>query len=139
VIAWQGAFVSLNLCHWRRVRRPGWVNGRFQRVRFLHDNQDMKPNATVTVTRESGDDASEFVLNVDGERLGSLDFARPEAGVLRIDYVEVAPELRGSGLGRRLVEAAVEWAREENMKIVPICGYARAVITRDAEMSKLLR
>lgn len=99
----------------------------------------MKPSPTVTVTRDQGSEASEFVLHVDGERLGSLDFARPEAGVLRIDYVEVAPELRGSGLGRRLVEAAVDWARDENMKIVPICGYARAVITRDPAMSKLLR
>jgi len=99
----------------------------------------MKPNANVTVTRDPGSEASEFVLLVDGERLGSLDFARPEAGVLRIDYVEVAPELRGTGLGRRLVEAAADWAREENMKIVPICGYARAVIARDPAMSKLLR
>jgi predicted GNAT family acetyltransferase len=99
----------------------------------------MKPNPTVTVTREEGSEAREFVLHVNGERLGSLDFARPETGVLRIDYVEVAPELRGSGLGRQLVEAAVEWARVENLTIVPICGYARAVITRDPAMSKLLR
>jgi len=105
----------------------------------LHHNQGMKPNANVTVTRDPGSEATEFVLQVDGERLGSLDFARPEAGVLRIDYVEVAPELRGTGLGRRLVEAAADWAREENMKIVPICGYARAVIARDPAMSKLLR
>ncbi len=93
----------------------------------------------IAVTREEGNGAREFVLHVDGERLGSLDFARPEAGVLQIDYVEVAPELRGSGLGRQLVEAAVDWARAENMKIVPICGYARTVITRDPEMKKLLR
>ena len=99
----------------------------------------MTPNPKVTVTREEGSGAQEFVLHVDGERLGSLDFDRPEAGVLRIDYVEVAPELRGTGLGRQLVEAAVDWARAENMRIVPICGYARAVIARDPAMSQLLR
>lgn len=99
----------------------------------------MTPNPRIAVTRADGSDVNEFVLLVDGVRLGSLDFARPEAGVLRIDYVEVAPELRGSGLGRQLIEAAVEWARDENMKIVPICGYARSVITRDPAMSKLLR
>ena len=99
----------------------------------------MTPNQKVTVTREEGSGAREFVLHVDGERLGSLDFARPEAGVLRIDYVEVAPELRGTGLGRQLVEAAVDWARAENLKIVPICGYARAVIARDPAMRQLLR
>ena len=99
----------------------------------------MSTDPVITVTREEGSGAQEFVLHVDGDRLGSLDFARPEAGVLRIDYVEVAPELRGTGLGRQLVEAAVDWARAENMEIVPICGYARAVIARDPEMSKLLR
>lgn len=98
----------------------------------------MKPNAMVTVTREEGD-VSEFVLHVDGERLGSLDYTLPDEAVMRIEYVEVAPELRGSGLGQRLVAAAVDWARESNRKIVPICGYARAVITRDPEMSQLLR
>lgn len=99
----------------------------------------MAPNPKVTVTRDDGGGTQEFVLHVDGERLGSLDYTRPEAGVMRIEYVEVAPELRGSGLGRELVRAAAEWAREAKLKIVPICGYARAVISRDTEMSKLLR
>ena len=99
----------------------------------------MTPDAKVTVTRAEVGGTQEFVLHVDGERLGSLDYTRPEAGVMRIEYVEVAPELRGSGLGRQLVQAAVEWARAENMKIVPICGYARAVICRDPQMSALLR
>ena len=95
----------------------------------------MASDATAVVTRG----AQEFVLHIDGERMGSLDYALPEAGVMRIDYVEVAPELRGSGLGRELVQAAVEWARADHLMIVPICGYARAVIARDPAMSKLLR
>lgn len=99
----------------------------------------MKPDAIVTVTREDGSDAHEFVLRVDGERLGSLDYTLPDATVMRIEYVEVAPELRGSGMGRQLVAAAVDWARESGRKVVPICGYARAVITRDPAMSALLR
>jgi len=98
----------------------------------------MKPNAKVTITREEVD-VPEFVLRVDGDRLGGLDYTLPEAGVMRIEYVEVSPELRGSGLGQRLVAAAVDWARESNRKIVPICGYARSVISRDPEMSQLLR
>ena len=99
----------------------------------------MTPDTKVTITREPDTDAQEFVLQIDGERMGSLDYALPEAGVMRIDYVEVAPELRGSGRGRELVQAAVDWAREGDLKIVPICGYARAVIARDPAMSKLLR
>ena len=97
------------------------------------------PETKVTVTREDAGGRQAFVLRVDGARLGSLDFTRPEAGVMRIEYVEVAPELRGRGLGRQLVQAAVDWARDSDLKVVPICGYARAVITRDPEMSTVLR
>lgn len=99
----------------------------------------MEPNAKVTVTREEAGGIQEFVLRVDGQRLGSLDFTRPDAGVMRIEYVEVAPELRGTGLGRQLVQAAVDWARDGGLKVVPICGYARAVMTRDSAMSALMR
>lgn len=93
----------------------------------------------VTIEREELNGVHEFVLRLDGERFGSLEFTRPEVGVLRIEYVEVAPELRGSGLGHQLVSAAVEWAKATDMKIVPICGYARAVISRDPSMSPQLR
>ena len=89
--------------------------------------------------REELDGVHEFVLRVDGKRLGSLEFTRPDAKILRIEYVQVAPELRGTGLGRKLVEAAVNWAKETNQKVVPICSYARMVIQRDPAMSTQLR
>ena len=50
---------------------------------------------TVTIEREELDGVHEFVLRVDGERHGFLQFTRPDVGVLHIDYVEVSPELRG--------------------------------------------
>jgi predicted GNAT family acetyltransferase len=58
---------------------------------------------------------------------------------MRIEYVEVSPELRGTGLGRQLVEKAVDFAKASELRVVPICGYARAVITRDPVLSASLR
>ncbi len=49
----------------------------------------MAAGANVTITREATKDAQEFVLHINGARMGSLDYAVPEAGVMRIDYVEV--------------------------------------------------
>jgi predicted GNAT family acetyltransferase len=85
----------------------------------------------VSIEREELNGVHEFVLRMDGERCGSLEYTRPGVGVLRIEYVEVAPELRGIGLGRQLVEKAVAFAREAQLRVVPICSYARAVIARD--------
>lgn len=90
---------------------------------------------TVTIEREELNGAHEFVLRIDGERFGFLAFTRPDAGVMHIDYVEVSSELRGTGLGRQLVEKAVAFAKDAGLKVVPICSYARAVIQRDPALS----
>lgn len=62
---------------------------------------------------------------------GGREAVGPHRGVLRIEYVEVSPNLQGSGLGRQLVAAAMAWARETDRRVVPICSYARMVIDRD--------
>jgi uncharacterized protein len=94
---------------------------------------------TVAIEREELNGVHEFVLRIDGERLGFLEFTRPEVGVMRIEYVEVSPQLRGTGLGRQLVAKAIDFAKEAKLRVVPICGYARAVITRDPAMAVTLR
>ena len=94
---------------------------------------------TVSIEREELNGVHEFVLRIDGERHGFLEFTRPEVGLMRIEYVEVSPALRGTGLGRQLVEKAVGFAKDAQLRVVPICSYARAVITRDPAMSASLR
>ena len=96
-------------------------------------------NRKVAIEREELNGVHEFVLRVDGERLGFLEFTRPEVGVMRIEYVEVSPELRGTGLGRELVAKAIDFAKDAKLRVVPICGYARAVITRDPAMAVTMR
>lgn len=93
----------------------------------------------VTIDREELNGVHEFVLRLDGERCGSLEFTRPGVGVMRIEYVEVTPELRGTGLGRQLVEKAVAFAQDAKLRVVPICSYARAVIQRDPALSAALK
>ena len=97
----------------------------------------MTPN--VSIEREELNGVHEFVLRIDGERQGFLEFTRPEVGLLRIEYVEVSPALRGTGLGRQLVEKAVDFANDAKLRVLPICSYARAVITRDPILSASLR
>jgi uncharacterized protein len=97
------------------------------------------PERTVSIEREELNGVLEFVLRIDGERVGFLEFTRPEAGVMRIEYVEVDPQLRGSGAGRQLVEKAVAFAQEAKLRVIPICSYARAVIQRDATLAASLR
>ena len=93
----------------------------------------------VTIEREELNGTHEFVLRIDGERFGFLEFTRPDTGVMCIEHVEVAVELRGSGLGKQLVQKAVAFAKDAKLRVVPICSYARAVIQRDPVMSAALK
>jgi predicted GNAT family acetyltransferase len=99
----------------------------------------MSDTRKVSIEREELNGVHEFVLRVDGERRGFLEFTRPEVGVMRIEYVEVESQLRGTGLGRELVVKAVDFARDAKLRVVPICSYARAVIQRDPGLAAATR
>ncbi len=52
---------------------------------------------------------------------------------LTIPHVEAPMPLRGTGAAGRLMEGVVTHAREQNLKIVPLCGYAVAWFKRHPE------
>jgi len=79
---------------------------------------------------------SRFELVESGET-AFADYRR-EGGILTIRYVEAPEALRGTGAAGRLMEGIVGLARSENLKIVPICGYAASWLRRHPETSDLL-
>ena len=55
-----------------------------------------------------------------------------------IDHTEVNPEFSGQGIGKKLVMAAVEFAREKGLKIIPLCPYAKSVFDKTPTIQDLL-
>ena len=47
---------------------------------------------------------------------------------MTILHTEVDAVLRGGGAARKLVDAAVQWARAENLKVASRCAYASALL-----------
>jgi predicted GNAT family acetyltransferase len=79
--------------------------------------------------------------HIDGDegRLAELTFTAGEDGkVVVLDHTEVSPTLRGQGIAKKLVEAAVAWARRENVRIVPVCPFAKAVFEREPSLRDVL-
>jgi GNAT superfamily N-acetyltransferase len=76
---------------------------RWRKARHIDD--DVKANAEGT-----------FVAEADGQILGYITTALDrEAGKARIPNLAVAAAARGQGLGRRLIQHALEYARREGM------------------------
>lgn len=80
--------------------------------------------------------ASRFEAFVDGE-LCRADY-RMSGNVMHIVHTEVPYRLEGRGLAGQVVQAALDFARANGLKVVPVCGYVRAYVRRHKATHDLL-
>jgi len=78
-----------------------------------------------------------FVWTQDGKRLAEMTYSVAGSRVI-IDHTQVDELLRGKNVGAQLVHAAVEWARAENVKLLPLCPFARSVFDKMPEYADVL-
>lgn len=78
-------------------------------------------------------DKGRFEYQTQGET--AIANYRQRDGVLYIDYVEAPPALRGTGAAGQLMQHIVDHATQQNLKIVPICGYAASWLKRHEQKS----
>lgn len=76
-----------------------------------------------------------FECQVDGLRC-VIDY-RLIGSVMHIDHTEVPPALEGRGIAAALVRVALAHARENGLKINPLCSYVRVYIQRHADTQDL--
>ena len=55
-----------------------------------------------------------------------------------IDHTEVNDAFAGQSVGKKLVMEAVQYARANNLKIVPSCPFAKSVFDKTEEIQDLL-
>ena len=60
------------------------------------------------------------------------------SGQVVFTHTGVPPAYQGQGLAAKLVEAGLQWARAEGLKVVPACSYAHAYIQRHPEWQNLV-
>ncbi|WP_414042409.1 GNAT family N-acetyltransferase [Macrococcus sp. EM39E] len=56
-----------------------------------------------------------------------------------IDHTYTDPKLRGQGIAKDLVLKVTDYAKENNLKIIPLCSYARNVMERDKSLQYLIK
>jgi len=70
--------------------------------------------------------------------MAEITFKPTGDNVITIDHTYVAPELRGQGIAKKLLDRLVTWARTENKKIIPICSYAKQQMENNDEYHDIL-
>lgn len=79
-----------------------------------------------------------FFIEEDGEWVAELTYLRTGGNTMVIDHTEVDPKFLARHIGKDLVAAAVAFARENGLKIKPLCPYARGVIDATPEFQDVL-
>lgn len=90
------------------------------------------------IKREDDGVKGRFVIYEDGKEAGEIIYNWPAKDKFIIEHTEVGKEFGGKGYGKKLVMAAVDFARKNNVRIIPLCPYAKSVFDRDASLKDVL-
>ena len=74
----------------------------------------------------------------DEKQAGKMTYTWAGDSKFIIDHTEVNEEFNGKGVGKKLVMAAVEYARTNNLKIIPLCPFAKSVFDKVEEIHDVL-
>lgn len=74
-----------------------------------------------------------FYIEKDDNIIAELTYTINDNNVMTLDHSETQPEFTGEGLASSLVKHSVEYAREKEMKIDPLCDYAAKQFERHEE------
>lgn len=79
-----------------------------------------------------------FFIEQDGRTVAKMTYSWAGESRIIIDHTEVDASLKGRGVGKQLVAQAVSFARERNIKILPLCPFARSVFEKVPEYQDVL-
>ncbi|SDS07071.1 GNAT family N-acetyltransferase [Gramella sp. MAR_2010_147] len=73
--------------------------------------------------KESNSRGMFYIENEKG-LIAELTYRKNENNILTIDHTEVKREMENQGIGSSLIKESVEFARQHNLKIDPLCPFA---------------
>jgi hypothetical protein len=76
----------------------------------------------------------EFFINDESlQKIAVMTYIMFDDKTMLIEHTVVDEQLSGQGIGRKLIDAGVQFAREKGYKIIPQCPYANAVFKKTTE------
>jgi hypothetical protein len=73
------------------------------------------------------------------KRVGMMTYSIAGAELIIIDHTDVEPAYNGKGVGQQMLYKIVEMAREKNIRIIPLCPFARAMFNKFEDIKDVLK
>lgn len=98
----------------------------------------MSSDTGIEITEERGTGKGRYVARAPGKPDAELTYSIVNERLIIIDHTGVPDAWRGAGIGKALVERAVTDARAREIRIVPLCPFAKAQIQKNPDWQDVL-
>jgi predicted GNAT family acetyltransferase len=90
------------------------------------------------ILQEDNGKSGSFYLEENEKRIAELAYTWRGKDLMSIDHTEVDEELEGKGVGSALVERSVDFARENHIRVILYCPFAKTIFKRKPEYNDVL-
>jgi hypothetical protein len=79
-----------------------------------------------------------FYIELNNQKVATMDYVMAGDTKLIIEHTGVDESLRGQGIGKKLLEKMVEYTREKQISVMPLCSFANAMLKKTPEWQDVL-
>ncbi len=79
-----------------------------------------------------------FFIEEGAKRFAEMVYVLAGPKKLIIEHTEVDESLKGQGIGVQLLEALVDYVRKEEIKVIPLCPFAKAMFKKREDLQDVL-
>ncbi|CAN5483036.1 GNAT family N-acetyltransferase [soil metagenome] len=94
--------------------------------------------ASMDIQHKDNGEKGIFYVAVDGKTEAEMTYVWAGDQRIIIDHTGVSEALKGHSVGKQLVQAAVVFAREKQLKILPLCPFAKAIFEKTPDYQDVL-
>ncbi|WP_101773376.1 GNAT family N-acetyltransferase [Peptostreptococcus faecalis] len=90
------------------------------------------------IVHNNGEQKGAFIALEGEKEMGEMTYTWVGKSKFIIDHTGVNDEFKGQGVGKALVMSAVEYARKNDLKIMPLCPFAAGLFKQNKELQDLV-
>lgn len=105
---------------------------------FSFKSISMTANYSEQILFTTKADSSLFFVGNEETPDAYLSFRHKDENNIIAEHTVVSESLRGKGIARKLALKLIEYARENNLKIIPACSYVVKFLERNSEFEDVL-
>jgi predicted GNAT family acetyltransferase len=79
-----------------------------------------------------------FAAMDEDKQAGAIFYTSGGESKIILDHTEVDDAYRGQSIGKKILMNIVEFARKNNIKIIPLCPYAKSVFDKTESIRDVL-